>query len=778
MQAWEMRLSSQRNKISVMSDLVKKPTNCHFCGYLCAFIATVEHGRVVDLEPDPSRYPYDESIVRGCRRWRTNLEFIDAGTRINYPLKRVGERGGGQWERISWDEAITSISEELKALIKAYGPETLASAIGGPHASFWPLHRFMNLIGSPNNMGIGQICWNPRIWMDVLSFGWTVEADMRADITEAIVLWGTNPAQSDNSAFWRSLRAFSQQGIPFIVIDPRYTQTARLAELWLPIKPGTDCVLALSLIHVIIREGLVDEDFVETWCHGFDELKAHVCDFTPERAAQICGLKAEDIEKAAILFGKARASVLVSGRGLDQIGPDVAPTHRAVCCLRAITGNLDKPGSCILTETSDFEPEVSLEMSHRLSQEQRDLCLNTKYSPLQCYSGYDHLAKLTTKHGRELPLRYMTSAHPDLVLRAMETGEPYPVRALIVQATNPLLTYADTHRVYKALMSLDLLVVPEYSMTPTAAIADYVLPIAGAIERPVMQIHGGVANMAYGGPAAVDPYYERKTDYDFFRELGLRFGQEEEWPYATLEEAYGASLEPVGLDWDSFSSSGFYWRQPGSLKHEQRDATGKARGFATKTGLVELASETLPELGGQRLPMPSSRFWPQTEEEIPVLAAEEVSSERNVPDLPSEKHDAVVDELTLITGARKQPYNASVFLDNALFRELYPHPLAEMSENTARYYGLVAGDEILVKTEKGQALFWVKIIKMRDGVLSVDYGWWYPEQPLKLPELGGIWQSNVNTLTDCSIDSGEEMIGTWSYNAISCHIEKVDKEEA
>ena len=155
-----------------------KKTNCHYCGYLCAFDAQVEDGRIVDITPDPTRYPYDASILAGCRRWKMNLEMIDSPERINYPLRCCGERGSGEWERISWDEALDDIALRLTTLRKQHGSGVVASMIGGPHTSFWPLHKFMSLFGSPNNMGIGQICWNPRIWMDAITFGWTVEADI------------------------------------------------------------------------------------------------------------------------------------------------------------------------------------------------------------------------------------------------------------------------------------------------------------------------------------------------------------------------------------------------------------------------------------------------------------------------------------------------------------------------------------------------------------------------------------------------------------------------
>ena len=733
-----------------------KPTNCHYCGYCCAFLATVEDGRVTDLVPDPSRYPYDERILAGCRRWRMNLDALDGPDRVNYPLRRAGKRGGNEWERVSWDEALDDIAARLRALADEHGPETLASAIGGPHASFWPLHRFMNLFGSPNNMGIGQICWNPRIWMDAVTFGWTVEADIVPGVTECLFIWGTNPAQSDNSAFWRSILAFARSDAALVVVDPRRTQAAAVADLWLPVRPGTDCTLALGLLHVIIGEGLVDRAFVDAWCHGFDELAEHVRPYTPAHVAAVCGLPEDDIVRAARLFGRAGAAALVSGRGVDQVGANVAPTHRAICCLRAVTGNVDKPGSCVLAEGPDFVSEMELEMSDALAPERRARCLNTPFTPLQCYDGYDRARKLTEKLGRTLPERYLTSALPHLVLRAMEEGEPYPVRALIVNATNPLLTYADTHRVFDALMGLDLLVVLDYYMTPTAMIADYVLPAAGAIERPVLQVHGGVANMGYGGPAAVEPYYERRTDYDVFRGLGLRLGQEDAWPEETLADAFAAQLARAGMDWDAFCQLGIYWQPPAHAKHELPGPDGRPQGFATTTGKIELASEFLPTLGGPRLPEPAAPAAPLCS-----------------PELVEDAERAGGAHLPMITGSRKQPYNASMYFNNPAFRQKSPHPVAEVSEATAGRLGLKPGDRVEIATDKGSARFILETAPLRDDLVNVDYGWWHPEWEPGGPDLGGMWESNVNCLTSC--EPSEPLIGTWSYNAIDCVIRRIDE---
>lgn len=727
-------------------------TNCHFCGYLCAFNATVDHGRVVDIQPDPTRFPYDDKVLAGCRRWRMNLDVLEGEDRVNFPLKRVGDRGSNKWKRVSWDDALDDIANRLSSLRDQYGSGTLASMIGGPHTSFWPLHRFMNLYGSPNNMGIGQICWNPRVWMDMLTFGWTIEHNITLHLTKTVIIWGTNPASSDNSLFWQLLRQVGQaDDMTLIVVDPVYNATAAAADLWVPINPGTDVSFALGLLAATVEEDLIDHEFVRDWCYGYDEMVDNLADYTPAVASDVCGVPEETIRRVARLFADG-PSALVSGRGIDQCGRNVSPTHRAICCLRAITGNVDRPGSCTLNEQSDFIPEVDLEMTSALTEEKRKLCLNTQFTPLQCYDGYEYANSLTEKLGRTIPARYLTSAHPDLVLHAMETHEPYRVSALIVEATNPLLTYGDTHRVYNALMALELIVVLDYYMTPTASIADYVLPAAGAIERTTFQAHGGVSNQVYGGPAAVLPYYERREDYSIFRGLGIRLGQEEYWPWETFADACAATLEPAGVDWDFYAVFGTYYQDPPFEKHLLLGPDGKPQGFATTTGKIELASEALDHLGGPRVP---------TQSPLISLCSEETRKKGTL--------------LRLITGSRKQPYNASMYMNDAKFRQQYPEPLAEMSPKTADACGLEDGDVIVLATDNGQARFRLKTRRMVHGVVSADYGWWHPEWTPGGDDMGGMWDSNINCLTSCSRDTGEAMIGTWSYNAIDCVVFKSDE---
>jgi thiosulfate reductase/polysulfide reductase chain A len=715
-------------------------TNCRFCGYQCGLKATVVCGRVTAVEPDPSQYPGDAAIQRGCRRWRLAPEFLDHPDRINHPLKRVGERGSGQWQRITWDQALGEIAARLAALRERYGPETLATCIGGPHAVYWPLHRFLSLFGSPNNIGIGQICWNPATWVNTLTYGWTIENELDPAVTACAIFWGTNPAESDNSLLWRELQRYNRTGRPLIVVDPRRTRTAELATLWLPLRPGTDAVLALGLLHVIVAARLYDEAFVNTWCHGFDRLAAHVAPYTPSYVAGVTGVAAETIVEAARLYAGNAPAAIFTGRGIDQIGADSFAVHRALASLRAVTGNLDVPGASHLTEMPDFIPELDLELSERFPAAARAKQLGRL--GLQSYAGYERVKQLTLRHGRRLPMRYLTSAQPNLVWRAMLTGQPYPVRSLVVMATNPLLTQADSRLVYEALKSLDLLVVLELFPTPTTMLADYVLPSAGALERPLLETKAGTANLAYGGEQAVAPYYERRPDYDFWRGLGLRLGQAGQWPWEDFRAALADSLAPTGWTWADFCGTGLYSLPPAYRKHEQPDPrTGAPAGFATASGKVELYCELLAELGGDPLPVPRHKPAPGG-------------------DFP----------LSLITGARFQPYFASSFRQFAALRAVHPEPWAQVSAATAAKLGLAAGSPVWVETERGKARFILATATMADDVVSVEYGWWFPEQAAAEPDLGGLWTANANILTNAGYETGCPLVGTATYNGVPCRV--------
>ncbi|MBN1538343.1 MAG: molybdopterin-dependent oxidoreductase [Anaerolineales bacterium] len=727
-------------------------TNCQLCGYLCGLLATVEDGRIIKIKPDASRYPYDETLVRSCLRNRSLLEFLDHPSRINYPLKRFGERGSGQWQRIGWDQAIDEIAKKLQELKDKFGAETLATSIGGPHTVFWPMHRFLNLFGSPNNMGIGQICWNPAVWINTLTFGWPVDFELEPGVTQCAIIWGINPAESDNSLFWRTVRNFKHQGGNLIVIDPRYTKAAGIADLWLPIKPGTDDALAAGLIKIILDEHLYDPDFVNTWCFGLEHLQQKMASFSIHDIGEITGLGEARIYQAARLFTAQNPATIISGRGIDQLGYSSIQTHRGIAVLRAVTGNVDVPGASHIACMPDFIPEIDFELTDRLPSSQAQKQLGAERILLQNYQGYDLVQEQTVRFNQRLPQRYLTSAHPHLIWQAMTTGMPYPIRAMIVMGSNPLSSQADTHLIYEALKSLDLLVVLELVNTPTTMLADYVLPIAGVLERPVLQTNAGIANIAYGGNAAISPMYERHYDFDFWRGLGVRLGQKDDWPWETFHKSLDATFAPLGMNWEAFCETGLYNRPNVYRKFTQPDPkTGQERGFSTPSGRIELYSNVLESVGYDPLP---GYTPPKTK----------ISRHSPYP-------------LTLISGARKQPFYASGFHQIESLRKTHPTPWAEMSAVTAMKLTLAEGDPVLVETIHGKARFTVHLTGMRDDVVSVEYGWWYPELSAEEPVLSGLWISNANLLTSAAIDDCDPLLGQWAFNGLPCRVIPVKENE-
>jgi anaerobic selenocysteine-containing dehydrogenase len=288
--------------------------------------------------------------------------------------------------------------------------------------------------------------------------------------------------------------------------------------------------------------------------------------------------------------------------------------------------------------------------------------------------------------------------------------------------------------------SLDLLVVLEQFLTPTAMLADYVLPVTGSLEQPLMQTNGGVANIAYGGAAAVAPRGERRTDFDFWNGLGRRCGQEQYWPWNTLEDALSDVLAPAGLSWSEFCQTGCY-----APEKEYRKWTKE--GFATPSGKVELKATLLEEFGHDPLPA--------------YIPANEVDDE-----FP----------LRLMTGARKHPYYASEFRQIKQIRKLHPRPLADISPATAARFSIRPGDKVWIETRQGRIRQEAAIVAMRDDVVSIEYGWWYPEKEAMEPVLGGLWESNANVLTTADTAFCDPILGGWDFRAIPCRISKTEGE--
>ena len=521
-----------------------KHSICFWCKPRCRLEVEVEDNRLIKMSTSP---------IKACpRKYCSDLERFYHPDRLNYPLKRVGDRGENKWQKITWDEALDEIAARLQALKEQYGAETLAVTHGTSRTYEEHNSRFLNLFGSPNQCGQAQICHGNSGVVATALFGWwpywmNVE---KLENTRCLMLIGRNPPNAHQTIWEGYLRA-KERGTKLIVIDPRRSESAEKADLWLQIRPGTDAALLLGMINIIIKEKLYDEAFVRDWCHGFDELSERVKEYPVEKVSEITWVPADQIVAAARMFATETPSCAMEGMGVAHQPNSYSPIA-ARHIISAIVGNVDVPGGEELMGPAPFITEHEMEMAEALPKEQRSKILGNQFR-LYTWPGYELIQKNVERvWGKRCDMfGYSCMATAPSVYKAIAYSDPYPVRALITVSSNPMVTIPDTKLVYKALQSLDLYVVSDYFMTPSAQLADYVLPSALWLERSFLWNYHNTTPVIRAGETALPPsipgMYDRRNDYDFWRGLAIRVGQEEHWPWETVEDYYDYRLEPLDI---------------------------------------------------------------------------------------------------------------------------------------------------------------------------------------------------------------------------------------
>lgn len=726
-----------------------KKVVCIQCHNACRLAATVEGGRLVSVEPDKdfpgikSSYP----ITKGCPRRRNVIEYFYHPGRLNYPLKRVGGRGENRWQEISWDDAFGEIGDRMKAIIDQHGSEAIATTSGTGRTHDEIRQRFFNLLGSPNHTGAGQICYGPFCVMSHVLYGWRVFPVVRPN-TGCVLLWGGGgPRYWD--VFWKAAqKARKENGAKIIVIDPRKMDAVKHADLWLQIRPGTDTALALGMINHIITEGLYDEDFVQNWCHGFDKLKERTARYPLDKVSTITWIPEEKIRQAAEWYATLKPGVTNHGMGLEHLTNSIEALH-AFFALAGICGNIDEKGGDIFTNPyPGVIHEQEIAAHDRLSEKQKDKTLGLNRFRLMSHRGFD----LTQTHvkrvwGNEAFARssYEVFAHGPTIYRAILSDQPYPVRGMITLSSNPMVTAPNTRLVYDALKNLDLYVVVDFFMTPSGQLADYVLPATTYLERPWLWSYSGVMGSERAMPKTANGQYDRRDDYDVWRGLGLQLGQRDDWPWETLEEHYDYRLKPIGITFREFVAQGGVLSSPKAYRRYQKD------GFATATGKIELYSETLESLGYD--PLPQFYEPPESPHSRPKLA-------REYP-------------FILITGGRHQPYYHSEHRQVKSMRKMHPDPIMQMHPETAKELGIEDGDWVWIESPRGKIKQKCKIFDGIDPrVVHAQHGWWFPEEDGAEPSLHGVWESNINVLTDDHPDVCNPISGGWPLRAFLCKVYK------
>jgi thiosulfate reductase/polysulfide reductase chain A len=724
-----------------------KKVACHFCHVNCGMLAYVEDGKLVKLIGDPE---HPTNFGAQCLQAALALDHLDHPQRINFPLQRVGERGSGQFRRVGWDEALNDIAARLTGIREHCGAEAIATLGGTNRTNDFARRRFFNLLGSPNVANTAPNCWIPNFLAEVSTYGWgSFDSEVMSG-ARCIVAWGHNPGASYLPGMRDFMQARETTGVKLIVIDPRFSETAAKADLWLPVRPGSDNALTLAWLNVIIGEGLYDSDFIWDWTVGFQDLASRVRGYDPDWAAGKTGVPASRIAEAARMYATARPACIVGGVATDQLGRGSTAGAQARAALRAICGNLDVPGGDVMpgphpTYLTDWE----MELNELLPEGQRAKQIGCDRFKLNSWPGYELLNEnMLRVWGKGIPAEWFCEANPPLLYRAMITGRPYPVRAAIILADNPLVSYANSKLVHQALTSLDLLVTMEYWMTPSAALADYILPSASWLERPLVATTFGVSDWLIASERAVEPLYERKTDIFFWKELGSRMGQAEYWPWKSEEELFLSRLASLGYGADTFQAFVHNYRCDFTAKEYRKYLK---KGFATRSGKVELRNSTLEQLGYDPLPH----------------YVEPPFSKEARPDL------AVAYPLTLIAGGGFNPYFRSEQRMICRLRLMSPYPRVAINPSLAEEYGIQDGDWVWIETHMGRVRQKAMLTPaVAPDTIQAERGWWYPEQEIGEPVLMGVFESNINVCLDDDPDTCDEACGSWCARGIGCRVEK------
>lgn len=724
-----------------------KKSMCYFCHTNCGVLAYVKDGKVLGIEGDPN-HPVNQGGL--CCRGNIALKHLDHPDRINAPLKRVGAKGANQWERITWTQALDEIAEKLADIRDTYGAEAVATTGGTVRTDDWARRRFMNLFGSPNSFHNALLCWIPTFMIETAVSGWSpFMADMAN--SRVVVIWGANPGAATLPGM-RALTDFQKKGLKVICIDPRFTVTAAHADLWLPIRPGADLALALAWINVIIKDELYDADFVEDYCYGFAELAEHVEQFTPEWAAPLTWLDADLIRESARLYATNTPGNIQWGTSLDQQGKPSGAGIHARAIIRAITGNIDCPGGDYMPGPSmEYIGDEELEANDALSDTQRAKQIGADTFKMCAWPGYKMISDISLgTWGKAPTAEWMCEANAPAVFRAILTEDPYPVKALLVSATNPVNSYGNSKEVFAAIKKVDFMVTCEYWMTSAALYSDYVLPIAGALERPIVHNNYGCATSIVAGQRAIYPLYERGSDYWFWQGLGLRLGQgQDNWPWQSEEDAYYDIIEPLGYDTESYDEFveevGFYFPAP------DFDRT-REEGFPTRTGRVELYSTVLEELGYPPLP----QYCGPAENEI------------DNPEL-AEKFP-----LVLSAAGGFMPFHHSEEFNIKELRYIRPDPFMDINPTTAVALGITDGDWCWIETQRGRIRQRANVTQaVHEKVIFVQRGWWYPERDNPLDkDPFGVLESNANVLTATDESQCDPISGTWANRGLLCRVYK------
>jgi anaerobic selenocysteine-containing dehydrogenase len=654
----------------------------HDCPDTCAMLVQVSDGRAVEVRGDPE-HPFTRGGL--CVKVNNYIDKTYSPDRVLYPMRRSGPKGSGEFARISWDEALDEITGRFRAAIAEHGPEAIMPV------------SYLGTQGILNGLNVGDPFFNKlgatiteRTYCDsgactayTMTIGATAGVDPESLVhSRYIIIWACNMV-STNLHLWPFVAEAQRRGAKVVVIDPMRHRTAARADWYIPIKPGTDGALALAMMNVIIGEGLTDEDYIQNYTVGYEELAERVTQYTPEWASEQTGIPAEDIRTLAREYATSQPSMIRIGVAIERQAGG-GQTVRSIACLPGLTGAWRKVGGGLLQ------------------------------LPLWAF-----------------PVNWPAFIHPELatpgtrvvnqyLLGQALTGEMAldpPITALMVYNSNPVVVCPDQDKMIAGLSRDDLFtVVSDHFMTDTARYADLVLPATTQLEQHDLMFSWGHLYVTLNNPA-VEPVGEAISNTELFRRLAARMGFTEKCFTRTDEqmmaEAFDWSAPPMeGITLDSLRQSG--WARL-NLPSPDEYAPHAAGNFPTPSGKVEFRSSIAEQVGNFVVPLfrqLCEEFQPGgTVDPLPHYVPPRETGEGGYGlSLISPKSHAYLN-----SSAGDQPAQRRVQGEQSVF--VHPSDAAER--------GITDGADVRVFNDRGQFIALAKVTDdIAAGVVMAPMGAW------------------------------------------------------
>jgi len=782
-------------------------TYCAMCISRCGVVATVEDGRLTKVNADPA-HPNGCICVKGTAA----PEIVYSLDRLRSPMKRTRPKGDSDpgWSPLSWDEALELTASRILDVKAKFGPEAVVFGMGTSSGSAisdaarW-LERLANAFGSPNLMAPLYICnWN-REWGSHYTYG-VATPPPDYDHSRCILLWGFNPYATWPAAASRISRA-KANGAKIIVIDPRRSAAAEKADLWLRVRPGADGALAMSMIHVLLEEKLYDENFVRSWTNGaflvrqdnqqlltardlsptsdsetffvwddrgnglvsyradqgygrkdvtptlsgahvialvdgtvvecqpvFEQLTKLAARYAPERSEGQTLVPATDVRRAVRMFATTAPSCYYSWVGIE-LHSDATQTNRALCTFYALTGQFDRRGSNLFYATTSTRPITGQDL---LPKEFGARRLGITELPL---GSPGHSGRAQASH----------------VYRAILTGNPYPVKALISFGGDPLLANRDGLRGKAALEALDFFVHVDIFTNPSAAYADLLLPASTCWEHeglmPSFPTAEETATWAQLRPSVVQPLYESRSDLEIIFDLAMRLGLSEHFFEGDIDAALNYHLAPSGLTVQQLRANRTGMRAAARTRYQKYaevdPQTGRPKGFQTPTGKIEIYSTKFVKAGYAPLP-----GMTQTDG-------------RGRQSQTSNDFPLTLTSFRLVQFCDQQHRNIP------RLRRQAREPLLEINPETAAALNVHDQEWLRLETATGAIRLKAKLnSSLHPQVVATQYGWWQACDELGLPGYDAFGPQGANVNLIIFNDAADPISGAVPHRSQPCRVRK------